>query len=70
MATATIGRQLRMGATEHEALTKAAGQGEQNTYIMNALRKQLRRDGHLPDDDKQPRLPLRGKGTRRRRTAK
>lgn len=45
--TPTIGRQLRIGVDEHAALLKAAVDGQQNTYIRAALRRQLERDGHL-----------------------
>jgi len=43
----TVGRQLRMGTADHDALLKAAERGDQNEYILTALRRQLRRDGYL-----------------------
>jgi len=47
VAAATIGRQVRLTQSDHAALIKAAGHGQQNAYIVKSLRAQLRRDGHL-----------------------
>lgn len=44
---AHVGRQLRIGQDEYNALTKAAPRGQQNGYIIKALRSQLHRDGFL-----------------------
>jgi hypothetical protein len=68
-ATALVGRQVRLPQVEYDALWKAAPHGQQNAYILKALRAQLRRDGHLTSDDKQPSL-FRGSKARRRRSAR
>lgn len=62
----TIGRVIRLVADDHAALLKAARRGEQNTYIIKALRAQLRRDGFLTvADDKQPSLFSRRRAVKR-----
>lgn len=68
-STPTVGRQLRIGATEHDALVKAVGRGGQNAYIMKALRSQLKRDGHLTIVDTKPRRRA-GAGKKRARRAR
>lgn len=52
---AHVGRQLRIGQDEYNALTKAAPRGQQNGYIIKALRSQLHRDGFLGKNGTTPR---------------